>query len=203
MNGLDDVDEESQELQVGAGVIPRRQQVLFMAGRQRPVVVLSASVEPGKGFFPKQDPESMLDRDLLHQVHDQQIMVDCYVGFLEHRGALVLPRGDLVVTGQDGDPKLEGFQLELLHEILNTYWNGTEVVIVHLLPLGRLATEDGPAAEQQIGSGIEKALVHQEILLLPAQRGVHMGDRLVEIPADHSRSDIQSVIRLEQGCLVV
>ena len=60
-------------------------------------------------------------------------------------GALVLPRGDLVVTSYDRDSQLEGFQLELLHEILNTFRDGTEVVIIHLLPFCRFAAEKGPA----------------------------------------------------------
>ena len=64
MNGLDDVDEEGQELQVGASVIARRQQNLVMAVRQRPVAVLPATVEPGKRLLPKQDSESMFDRGL-------------------------------------------------------------------------------------------------------------------------------------------
>src|SRR3990170_5703063 len=168
MNGLDDVDEEGQELQVGARVVARRQQNLVMAVRQRPVAVLPATVEPGKRLLPKQDSESMFDRGLLHQIHEQEIVIDSHVGFLKHRGTLVLTRGDLVVTGYNRDPELEGFKLELLHEILHTYWDRPEVVIIHLLPFGRLSTKDGSTGHQQIGSRIDEPLVHEEILLLPA-----------------------------------
>ena len=47
---FDHIDEEGQELQVRARIIARGQKILSIAGRHRPVIVLSASIETRKGL---------------------------------------------------------------------------------------------------------------------------------------------------------
>ena len=51
----------------------------------------------------------MFDRDIFHQVHDQQIMIDRHIGFLEHRGAFILTGRHFVVAGHNGNAELQGF----------------------------------------------------------------------------------------------
>ena len=50
---LDHIDKESQEGKVRAGVVPGDKQVLAVAGRQGPIVVLSVPIQPGKRLFIK------------------------------------------------------------------------------------------------------------------------------------------------------
>ena len=52
---FDHIDEESKELQVRARTIARGQKVLSIAGRHRPVVVLSASIETRKRLLEVHD----------------------------------------------------------------------------------------------------------------------------------------------------
>ena len=150
--------------------------------------MLSAAVESGKRFFIKQDSELMLNGDFFHEVHDQQIVIDRHVGFFKHRGALVLAGSHLVVAGQNRDANLQGFQLKLLHEILNPYRDGTKIMVFHLLSFGRLPSKDGSADKQQVRAGVQKFLIHQEILLLPAQGGKHVVNLLIEIMANRGGS---------------
>ena len=106
-------------------------------GRKAPVVVLTGTVDAVERLFVKQYLEAMLAGNLLHQAHQQHVVVDSQVGFLEDRSALKLVRSDLVVTCLAGNAKLQSLNLKVFHEGLNTLGNGSEVVVVHLLVLGR------------------------------------------------------------------
>ncbi len=109
----------------------------------------------------------MLDSDILHEIHDQQIVIDRYIGLFKYRRALVLAGRYFVMAGYDRDSKFERFQLERFHEILYSHRDGGEIMIVHLLTLGGLSAKDGPAKKQKVWPSIQEFLINQEVLLLP------------------------------------
>ena len=151
-------------------------------GRKTPVVVFTGTVDTVERLFVKQYLEAMLAGNLLHQAHQQHVVVDSQVGFLEDRSALKLVRSDLVVTSLAGNAKLQSLNLEVFHEGLNTLGNGSEVVVVHLLVLGRAVAHllhVGIEIMTNIGSGnvhgVERA--QQRCLVVQGLTGVRNEDR--------------------------
>ena len=172
-------------------------------GRKTPVVVLTGTVDTVERLFVKQYLEAMLAGNFLHQAHQQHVVVDSQIGFLEDRSALKLVRSDLVVTCLAGNAKLQSLNLEVFHESLNTLGNGSEVVVVHLLVLGRAVAHQCAACQHKVRTcGIE-ILVDEEVLLLPSQVAdtlLHVG---IEIMTDIGSGNVHGVERAQQRCLVV
>ena len=77
-------------------------------------------------------------------------------------------RRNFIVTGLAGDAELESLDFQILHEGLHSLWNCSEVVVIHLLVLGRVVPHQCPASEHQVGACIVERLVDKEILLLPS-----------------------------------
>ena len=99
--------------------------------------------------------------------------------------------------------QFEGLVLQVFHKCLHAFGNYAEIVVVHLLVLGRVVPHEGSASEHEVWPGIVETLVDQEVLLLPAQVGLcllHVG---IEV-AGHARGGlVYSSQRTQQGCLVV
>ena len=62
----------------------------------------------------------------------------------------MLGRGGLVVFGLGQNAQLPEFLIQLFHKGLNTGFDGTEIMILHLLSLGRLGPQQGTAGQNQI-----------------------------------------------------
>ena len=64
----------------------------------------------------QQATEGVLAGNALHESHEQHIVVNCDVGFLEDGGKLELVRCDLVMAGLAGYAQFQGLYLQVLHE---------------------------------------------------------------------------------------
>ena len=139
----------------------------------------------------------------LQQLHQHQVVVVGQVGLFKNRCKLKLVWCHFVVTCGHRNAQLVRLHLEVLHERRHALWNGSEVVVVQLLALRWRRTKQRATCHRQIGTrGVER-LVHQEVLLLPTQSGVHLGDVLVEVLAHRGGRSVHGRQRLQQGCLVV
>ena len=78
--GLDD---EGGEAQVLLWRLARRMQQDAVVGAQRPVIVLTATVDASEGLFVEQYTETVLAGHFLHQRHQHHVVVDSQVGLLE------------------------------------------------------------------------------------------------------------------------
>ena len=58
-----------------------------------------------------------------------------------------------VVLGLGKNTELPQFFVKLRHECLDAGLERTEIVVVHFLTLGCLCTDQGSAAEAQVGTG--------------------------------------------------
>src|SRR5579859_4349081 len=76
-------------------------------------------------------------------------------------------------------------------------------MVFQLLAFGGRMTEYGPAAEHQVGTGVEQAFIDHEIFLFPSQGGRNLRHILVEIVANVHGCLVQGCKRLEQGSFVV
>ncbi len=101
-----------------------------------------------------------------------------WLGF-EQRRDLVLAGSHLVVPGLHRHAQPIQFPLRLGHEGQHPRRDGAEVVVLQLLPLGRLGAEQGALAGQQVGPPVEELPVHQEVLLLRSHRRDDPRDALV------------------------
>ena len=147
------------------------EQVLAAVGAHRPVVVLAAAVDPGEGLLVQQADEPVAAGNVLHDLHRQLLVVGADVRVLEHRGELVLVGRDLVVPGLDRDSELGQLALGLEHVGEDPLRDRAEVVIVELVPLGRLGAEQGAAGGDQVRPLEVVLLVDQEVLLLGPDGG--------------------------------
>ena len=93
------------------------------------------------------------------------------LAFSNDRGDLVLRRGDLVMPGLDRHAELVQLHLGLEHAGKDALGDGAEVVVFHLLALGRLGAEEGAAGVDEVGAGEVEILVDQEVFLLGAAGG--------------------------------
>ena len=119
-----------------------------------------------------------------HQAHQEHVVVNGKVGLLEDRCQLKLVWCNLVMTGLARNTELKSLDFQILHECLNTLWDGAEVVVVHLLVLCRIVTHQGAACQHQIRTCSIQAFIYQEVLLLPTEIGNNFLDIWVEVVAN-------------------
>ena len=78
----------------------------------------------------------------------------------------VLARRDLVVAGLERHADLVELALDFHHEAEDAVGDGAEVVVLHLLALGRLGAEQGAAGVDQVGTAEIELPIDQEVFLL-------------------------------------
>ena len=176
---LDHRAEEQQELRVFVRRIARLQKVHTRIGADRPVVVLAAAVDAGKGLLMKQTDHVVLLGDGAHELHGELVMVSRNVGGGEDRCQLVLAGGDLVVLGLSHDTQLPEFFVQFFHERGDPGLDGAEIVVVQLLPLGRFGAEQRAPGIDQVLAFFVDIFVYEEVLLLRADRGLDRGHIVV------------------------
>ena len=80
---------------------------------------------------------------LLHHLHGQLVVIRGNIGGGVNRRQLVLRGGDLVMLGLGQNAQLPQLVVQLVHKGRNAGLDGAEIMIVQLLPLGRLRAETG------------------------------------------------------------
>ena len=106
-------------------------------------------------------------------------MVGGHIRALEDRGDLELTGRHLVVAGLRRDAQLEQLVLALHHAGQHALGDGPEVVVIELLALGWLGTEQRPAGADQVWPSEEERPIDQEVLLLGPGEGDHRRGILV------------------------
>ena len=150
--------------------VARVEQVHSGVGAHRPVVVLAGSVHAGEGLLVQQAHQPVAARDVLHHLHRQLLVVRPDVRVLEDRRDLVLVGRDLVVARLDRHAELGELLLGLEHAREDSLRDRAEVVVVELVPLRRLGSEQRAPGREQVGPFEVVLLVDQEVLLLGAHR---------------------------------
>ena len=111
-----------------------------------PVVVLAGAVDAREGLFVQQADQAVLLGDLLHDLHGELVVVGGDVGRVIDAGELMLGGGGLVVLGlgRDADASRAPRSVSRMKAATRGLI-GAEVVVVHLLALGRHGAEEGAA----------------------------------------------------------
>ena len=137
---LDDCAQEQQELGVFVGGFAGLQQVYAGIGGDGPVVVLAAAVDTVEGLLVEQAHQAVALGHLAHHLHGQLVVIGGDVGGGEDGGHFVLGGGNLVVLGLGQNAQFPQLIIQLLHKGSHSGLDGTEVVVIQLLPLGGLGT---------------------------------------------------------------
>ncbi len=135
------------------------------------LLCLPLPLMPSKGFSCSRQTRPW--RSAFWRLHDQHVVVNCQVQFLEDGGQLKLRGGHLVVAGLGGDAQAPELLLHIGHEGQDAIGNAAEVVVFQLLVLGGRCTVEGAPGLQQVGALQVELLVHQEVFLLGAQSDRH------------------------------
>ena len=165
--GVDSVD-HSAECGEEDGVLVRvlaRVQEVGLAVVHGPVVVLTGTVDAGERLFVQQANEAVAVSDLAEHFHNLHVVVAGEVHFFEHRSKFELGRSDFVVAGLGRNAEFPEFLFHIVHEVQDACRNTTEVVVFHLLVLGRCCTEQRAAGLVEVGTLQVEALVNQEVFL--------------------------------------
>ena len=97
-DAFQDAGEEAQEPQVAARGLARREEVGAAVGAKGPVAVLAAAVYTLEGLFMEDDLQVMARGNLLHDDHQQHVLVDGRGGRREDGGALELIGSHFIMT---------------------------------------------------------------------------------------------------------
>ena len=151
----------------------------------------------------EQYTEAVLAGHSLHHRHEQHVVVYGQVGFLEYRGQFKLVGSDLVVARLTGDAQFESHDFQLAHEGSHALGYGPEVVVIHLLVLGRVVAHQRTACQQQVGTSSIKSFVHKEVLLLPAEVRRHLLHSRVKVVANLSSSHVHGMKGTQQRSLII
>ena len=204
VDGLDDRDEEREELGVGVRVVARVEEVLAVVRAHRPVVVLARAVDAGERLLVDQERQVVLAGDAPHQAHHDHVVVGPDRGRLVDRGHLELAGRHLVVAGLGRDAQAPQLAVQVHHEGEDPLADRAEVLVLQLLALRRRGAEQRAPGQDEVGALLGQAAVDQEVLLLGPDVGEHAGRGRVAEPAqDAQRLGAERLLRAQQRDLVV
>ena len=161
---------EDEELSVVVRRIAGIEQVLAGVGGHRPVVVLARTVDAGERLLVQETRQTVLVGGAAQDLHRQHLVIGRQIGVFEDRRYLILAGSDFVVPRLDGHGQLEQFRLGLGHARQHALGDGAEVLVLHLLALGRPGAEQSAAGVDEIGTGVVEVLVDEEVFLLGTDR---------------------------------
>ena len=186
------------------GRIAGRQQIHPGVCGNGPVVVLAGTVDPGKGLFMEQAHKIVAGGNLPHDLHGELVVVRGDVCGGVDRGQLMLGRSHLIVLGLRQNSQLPELLIQVVHVGLDPRLDGSKVVIVQLLALGRPGSKQGPARKDQVRTLLKGLLVHQKVFLLRADGGgdpLHI--RLSKELQDPESLPVDGFHGPEQRCFLV
>ena len=105
----------------------------------------------------------------LHERHKQHIVVNSQISLFKYRSNLKLVRCYLVVTSLTRNGKLKSLYFQVFHKRLHSIRNSTEIVVFHLLILGRIVSHKCTSGKHKVRSCTIESLVNQEIFLFPTK----------------------------------
>ena len=124
----------------------------------------------------QQTDQPVAGSHLLHDLHGQLVVIGGDIcGSVDGR-QLMLGRGHLIVLRLGQNTQLPELLIQIGHILRHTRLDSAEVMVIHLLTLGGSGTEQRAAAENQVLALAVHGAVHQEILLLGADRGANTFD---------------------------
>lgn len=142
--------------------------------------MLSGTVHTTERLFMEKDLELMSVGYTVHDIHSQQVVVDCQHGFFEHRCNLELGRSNFVVSCLDRASQSSQFVLAFTNCGQDACGDLAKVVVFQLLVTGRETTNKSTAGDLQVRAESVEASIDKEEFLLGTKGGEHMlGSRMI------------------------
>ena len=179
VNGADDGAQESEELQIVVRFLAWIKQIHARVGGQTPIVVLAAAVDSGERLLVNQAFKAVLARGHAQNMHAQHLMVGGNVRVFVCRRNLILTRRNFVVARLHWNAKFKQARLGVGHETNHAIWNGSKVMVIKLMALGRGRANERAASDDQVKTLVEQIAVDQKIFLFATQRGDDLRDAIV------------------------
>ena len=204
IHALDKGSQEQQEPGILIGGLAGTEQVLSGVCGQAPVVMLAGAADACEGLFVKQTYQIVFRGALLHNKHDELVVITGGIGIGVDGCQLMLTGGTFVVLGLAEDTQPPELFIQVLHERRNTGTNGSKIMVIQLLTLGGLCTEESPARQPQVLPLRVEILGQQEILLLRANTGDDpLGFGVAEEPQDPHGFPGDFIDGAKQGGLLI
>ena len=128
--------------------------------------MLAAAVDAGKGLLMQQAHQTVLCRDLLHDLHGQLVVVGGDICCAIDRSKLMLSRRYLVMLCFSVDTKSPELLVKIFHVSLNSCLDSTEIVIFKFLTLWSRCAVKRSACKDKILSLCIHLSVYKEVFLL-------------------------------------
>ena len=141
--------------------------------------MLTGAVDSLKGLLMKQTYKSMSVRNLSHHIHGQLVVIHRYVGGIKDRRKLMLAGSHFIMLCLCRNSQLPKLLVQLMHISCDSGLQGTEVMILHLLSLGRFCAQKGSAGKYQVSSLFKCFFFHQEIFLFGSHCSGYTGNLLI------------------------
>ena len=101
------------------------------------------------------------------------------------------------------DSQFQRLNLQFSHKSSNALGDGTKVVVVHLLVLGRVVTHKSAPCQQQVWAGRVESFVNEEVLLFPAKVACYLLYSRVEVLANLCGGYVDCMEGTQQRSLVI
>ncbi len=172
-------------------------------GAEAPVVVLTRTIDASEWLLVQENTETVLMCHTLHQTHQEHVMVNGKIALFENRRQLKLVRSHLIMAGLTRNTEFECLDFQIFHECLHALRNSSEIVVVHLLILGRIVSHQRTSGKHQVRASRIETFIHEEIFLFPSQVGLHLLHLRIEVMAHFGSCFTQCMERAEQWSLVI
>ena len=137
--------------------------------------MLTGTVHAGKRLLVQHAAQTVFTCYTLQSLHYQLVMIYCHIGRLINRCHLMLCGCCFVVLCLGSHAQLPQFDIHIVHETADAFTDNAEVMVIHLLALGRRSTKQGPSGKNNIFTLQCLGRIHQEIFLLCADGGQYLG----------------------------
>ena len=173
IHSLEDTGQNKKELDILMGRFARIQKIDAVICGQRPVIVLAGAVQAGEGFLMKEAAHSVAAGHFLEDTHHDLVMVCSDIHRRINRRKFVLRRRHFVMLGLGSHAQFPAFLVYFFHVAGNPLADGSQIVVVHLLPLGRHGAEKRPAGIDQVLPLEPFFFINKEIFLFRSYRRSH------------------------------
>ena len=130
--------------------VTRIQEIGAVIRGQRPVVMLTRTIDARKGLLMKEAGHAVASGHLLQCLHDNLVVVNSLVYTLVDRRKLMLGRSHLVVLCLGRHAQLPKFFIHIVHVGTDPLTDGAKVMVLQLLPLGRHGSKKGAPGVNQV-----------------------------------------------------
>ena len=160
-----DTGQDKQELNVLMWCLARIQKIDSVICCQRPVVVLTGTIDTCKRLLMKQAAHTMTACYFLEDTHHDLVVVCSDIYRCIDRSQLMLCRSNFIVLRLRSYTEFPALFIYFFHIGRNSLTDRTEIVVIHLLSFRRHCTEKSSSGIDQVFSLKPFFFIYKEIFL--------------------------------------